>query len=122
VGHSSYYSRFHGIDLSTITPAYDGEEQTGICFWDFEDNGVLFIRSAHYNYLGSTYEELTTESRLTDVFNISLSTFNWCNELVCELEVEGLIFESMNSKWSNVWFSNIDLTELNNGEKRFISQ
>ena len=109
-----------GVDLSTITPAYDGGEQTGITFWDFEDNDVPFIRSASYNYLGSTYEELTAESKLTDVFNISLSTFDWDNDLAGKLEVDGLNFTSVGSRWSNVWFSNIDLSELKNGEKTFL--
>jgi len=108
-----------GVDLSTITPAYDGGAQTGIPFWDFEDNDTPLIKSASYKYLDGQVQELTEETKLADVFNISLSTFDWCNNLSGELEVEGLVFKSMNSKWSNVWFSNIDLTELKNGEKIF---
>ncbi|MCE7747445.1 MAG: hypothetical protein GPJ51_03545 [Candidatus Heimdallarchaeota archaeon] len=109
-----------GIDLSTLTPAFDGGAQTGIPLWDFEDNDVPNIKSASYKYLDGQYQELTEETKIADVFNISLSTFDWCNELVGELEVEDLTFESMNSKWSNVWFSNIDLSELKNGEKTFL--
>lgn len=108
-----------GVDLSTITPAFDGGPQTGITFWDFEENIAPLIRSASYKYLDGQYQELTEETKITDVFNISLSTFDWCNNLSGELEVEGLVFKSTNSKWSDVWFSNIDLTELKNGEKIF---
>ncbi len=108
-----------GVDFSTLTPAFDGGAQTGIPFWGFEDNDVPVIKLASYKYLDGQFQELTEETKIADVFNISLSTFDWCNELVGELEVEGLIFESINSKWSNVWFSNIDLTELKNGEKTF---
>lgn len=108
-----------GVDVSLISPAYDGGEQTGIPFWDLTDNQDPVIYNARYNYLGSSSEELTADTKLTEAFNISLSILDWDENCVGELQIDDLTFESTSSNSFNVHFSNLNLTELKNGKKTF---
>ncbi|OLS32761.1 MAG: hypothetical protein HeimAB125_05650 [Candidatus Heimdallarchaeota archaeon AB_125] len=108
-----------GVDVSLITPAYDGGAETGIPFWDLTDIENPTISKAKYNFLGTTYEDLTAETKLTDVFNISLSIFDWDENCIGELQVDDLTFESIESDSFSVLFSNIDLTDLKNGKTTF---
>ncbi|MHA1200701.1 MAG: sulfatase-like hydrolase/transferase, partial [Candidatus Heimdallarchaeaceae archaeon] len=69
-----------GVDLSLITPAYIGDDQTGIPLWDFSDIDSPVIKKVRYQKEDGTWEILANGSEISKVCNISMNFFDWCTE------------------------------------------
>ncbi len=108
-----------GINTAVFSPSYDGGDQEGQPFWERTDTVDPIIYSASYQFLGQAWTDFTTDTKLTETFNLSLITFDWDNTLNGVLEVDDLVIESDYSRWERVNFFNIDVEDFKSGKSTF---
>ncbi|MHA1447571.1 MAG: sulfatase-like hydrolase/transferase [Candidatus Heimdallarchaeaceae archaeon] len=109
-----------GVDLSSIYPAYVGDDQTGVPLWEFSDTELPTIKTISYQTEDGEWETLTDGSKIGKVFNISMNFFDWCTENNATLEIDGAVFEENTSSSKNIKWYNVDTSSLSGGSKTLL--
>ncbi|MHA1591568.1 MAG: alkaline phosphatase family protein [Candidatus Heimdallarchaeaceae archaeon] len=106
-----------GMDLSTLTPAFVGDDDTGIPLWEFSDTESPIINNVNYQKDNEAYDTLSDGSRIGKVFNISMNLFEWCTEFDATLEIDGIVFDANTTTSKNAKWLNIDASSFSGGSK-----
>ena len=109
-----------GVDLSLISPAYVGDDDTGIPLWEFSDTEIPTIYSVQYQRAGGELKELTDGSRTGDLFNITMNILEWCTEIEAKLEIDGTVFDADTTASNLCKWINVDTSEMSGGGKTFL--
>ena len=109
-----------GVDLSTLSPAYIGDADTGIPFWDFtEDDIPSFYDATYKTEKMDGYESITDNTKISGIFNISLSILEWSPFQTATLAFgENVVNASASSSRSVVWY-NLDSSIVGKGKDTF---
>ena len=109
-----------GADLSLISPAYVGDDDTGIPLWELSDTELPIIKDISYQTKDGEWELLSEGSKIGKVFNISMNFFEWCTENNATLEIDGVVFDKTVSSSKNIRWYNIDTTDFSGGSKTLL--
>lgn len=109
-----------GVDLSLLTPAFVGDDNTGLPLWDFSDTEIPTINSILYQRDGKELKELKDGSRTGDLFNITINMLEWCTEIEATLDIDGVIFDADVAASDKCQWINVDTSELSGGGKTFL--
>ncbi|MBY9000763.1 MAG: hypothetical protein KGD64_07620 [Candidatus Heimdallarchaeota archaeon] len=109
-----------GVDLSVLTPAYVGDDDTGIPLWEFSDTESPTIKNTNYQRDNGDFEALTDGSKIGKLFNISMNILEWCTEYNATLEIDGIVFDANTTTSSNAKWYDIDTSSLSGGSKTLL--
>lgn len=67
-----------GVNLSEVTPSYLGDEDTGVPFWEREDNDAPIIKAVRYkSEADEDYATLENGSEILNGMSLSMSILEW---------------------------------------------
>ncbi|MHA1686507.1 MAG: sulfatase-like hydrolase/transferase [Candidatus Heimdallarchaeaceae archaeon] len=104
-----------GVDLSTVTPAYVGDIDTGLPMWERIDQEAPKIRAIKYQTNTTNYVDFINGSIIINSFNLSVSYTEWTNVSNATIVIGEKSYQAsriMNKQ--SIW-SNIDLTDFKAG-------
>ncbi|MBY9001832.1 MAG: alkaline phosphatase family protein [Candidatus Heimdallarchaeota archaeon] len=109
-----------GVDLSSLSPAYVGDDDTGIPIWELSDNQSPTINSISYQRNDEDYQLLSDGSRIGKLFNLSMSVLEWCTVYDATLEIDGIVFDANSTSSKSVRWYNVDTSSLSGGSKTLL--
>lgn len=101
-----------GVNLTTIEPAYVGDQDTGIPMWERIDKEAPVLRNIKYQTNTTEFVDLTNGSVVVNAFNLTIAYTEWSNISVATITINDTTLAAneignKNSKWFD-----IDLTKL----------
>ncbi len=109
-----------GVDLSLISPAYVGDDDTGIPMWEFSETNSPTIKEIYYQRKDSDFELLTDGTRIKKGDNIKMNILEWCTESDATLEIDGIIFDADTTTSANVKWEDIDTSSVSGDSKTLL--
>lgn len=102
-----------GVDMTTITPEYVGDEDTGLVFWDFTESDTPEIHYATYKTATDTdYQEINKKARIEGIVDIRLVVRDWCMALNGSLQIGDQVYYSASSTYKSVQWNDVDFSAI----------
>ncbi len=109
-----------GVDLSSLSPAYVGDDNTGVPMWEYSDTEIPTIYSVTYQRDDGELKELKDGSRTGDLFNITINMLEWCTDIEATLAIDGVVFDADVTASDLCRWINVDTSEMSGGGKTFL--
>jgi predicted AlkP superfamily pyrophosphatase or phosphodiesterase len=107
-----------GVDISTLTPEYNGNETTGIPFWEKIDTEAPIIQNVKYRLMGETeYTELLEGDKILGNLELKLAIREWSYLTAATLTVDTEVYDADFSTELNVYWYDFNTSLLEEGNK-----